>query len=167
MSVSKWVKYGSSFIEISSDTLAPLNALHGTQTYGLLFKDDTLSFLQYAPERLYNSSPYVVDTSAELSAVQASATSGYVVNMNTAEVYVYSGGSWSLSTDPALYLTIIKPGRLYRNTITNFTFYANGNQTLFKMLGIDRGMAIQSDVTAGTGVNWVSPLTLSAAHGSW
>ncbi len=167
MPVYKSIKYGSSFISVSSDTLAPLNALYATRTYGLLFKDDSLSFLQYTPERLYNTAPYVIDTSAELSAVQAAATTGYIVNMNTAEVYTYSGGTWVLSTDNTLYLTLIKPGRLYRNTVTKFTFYADATQTLFKMLGVDRGMATQTDVTNGTGTQWVSPLTLANAHGSW
>lgn len=167
MSVYKSIKYGSSFIPLGSDVLAPLNALYATISYGLLFKDDSLTFLQYTPERLYNTSPYVVDTATELSAVQAAVTTGNIVDMNTAEVYVYSAGAWGVSTNSSLYLNLIKPGRLYRNTITQFTFYADSSQTLFKMLGVDRGMATQTDVTNGTGTQWVSPLTLAAAHGSW
>lgn len=167
MPVYKSIKYGSSFISLSSDTLAPINALYGTLSYGLLFKDDSLTFLQYTPERLYNTSPYVVDTAAELSTVQAAVTTGNIVDMNTAEVYVYSGGAWGVSTNTSLYLNLIRPGRLYRNALTQFTFYADANQTLYKMLGVDRGMATQTDVTNGTGTQWVSPLTLATAHGSW
>ena len=157
------------WVPVSDDVLSAMTALMATKPDGSMLFGLPANIPLKAIADQQNSVAGIVQTDAEVTAQKAvsQVAGGFVVDVRGV-IWRWNGTIWTSTTlTPAALGILLRPRRMYYNTLTKVVWYVKSDMTLLAFMKKDNPFATQTEVTNGQGTGLVSPATLKNAFGSW